>query len=1045
MKAFLNDIELDLPPDFALPIEQHSPIFSLDELRIADFSMNITFPGTSQNQRAFNFAHQLHQREKTIVYENFRLETENGVMHGVLELARTGTGDSRIAADYETTFFTNLLPIDIFETPLKDIVNKTVPTGADTNQVIAFAKSQNAAQMSSNGITGAIMKFQPHYNPKFYADLNPDFYPKAEEYDREKTYEVDDRVWINAHETREGRKYFICIDDAPEHHHPLTATDYWQPYAAGIVNAWDSDQSRFPRVTISYLNGQREMDIPEWYRYNSIDRYNLVPWLQLHDVIRNLAEALGYKAVGDYMDDPEEQRALLFSNFALDDRRFDKVIAVRTEPVEGDTNFVHIPAVQFEPPEEYDPLDIWDNNEGGVINDATKTMFFHITGKFTPVTDDWFYNVVRLWVWPEDEFNPIGDPRMHYPRMEFFHDQFYTGICDFETQVILPPQMNDGFDRPTKLYFFAEGYNTNTTNVDFIRVDLSEVLIEVLFPDTYADRVYAPQINYRDHMPDMTAAEWLLALKQFRNLHISFNPLSREMALRYADAIYANQQPATDITLHHTAIEKTEHKPEKRFLFNFQSVPMPAIDLDDYIILAPVSTITELPPPPPAHYPTGSKSGFACIVQNENNWYITTTREVGTSKRLIWKRHGTNYPDLRVHNRGELTEIKPAVSTLPMTRIYDAQGYEVLMPESDDTGRSRAFPLDGSRPDFKILYWLSIDTSGDSPEYPLSSPVGRNTAGTTLWPTKMDWEYIYNTYYLHTLPSLALEEIITATYYLSPYLAQLITFHYPVLLQHVPTLFIRTSRTIAAGERLLQAESRKIKTMKLEIVEGGGDAPEPEFDLWTPADIDTLLWLDFNDSESIILDNDNNIQEALDKSGNNNNATQIDADKRPGYQENELNVLTNDGSDKYLNCEIILSGNVTIFQVFNNSRINWYMPVVARTPDIFGVRSNNNPITSYNKAEYVDGYAAIVLPPGERGIMSGVDEVPGNTVVPLCIGGDIDYANRRIIGSICEYIILDNVITTGLRQKIEGYLAHKWKLSHKLPVIHPYRSMPPVK
>ena len=45
---------------------------------------------------------------------------------------------------------------------------------------------------------------------------------------------------------------------------------------------------------------------------------------------------------------------------------------------------------------------------------------------------------------------------------------------------------------------------------------------------------------------------------------------------------------------------------------------------------------------------------------------------------------------------------------------------------------------------------------------------------------------------------------------------------------------------------------------------------------------------------------------------------------------------------------------------------------------------------------------------------------------------------------IAEIILCHDVSDT-IREKIEGYLAHKWGLESNLPTNHPYKSQPPLK
>jgi hypothetical protein len=56
------------------------------------------------------------------------------------------------------------------------------------------------------------------------------------------------------------------------------------------------------------------------------------------------------------------------------------------------------------------------------------------------------------------------------------------------------------------------------------------------------------------------------------------------------------------------------------------------------------------------------------------------------------------------------------------------------------------------------------------------------------------------------------------------------------------------------------------------------------------------------------------------------------------------------------------------------------------------------------------------------------------------IGGLSTYQNT----SIGEVVIINGVVSTADRQKLEGYLAHKWGLATRLPTNHPYKSTAPM-
>ena len=55
----------------------------------------------------------------------------------------------------------------------------------------------------------------------------------------------------------------------------------------------------------------------------------------------------------------------------------------------------------------------------------------------------------------------------------------------------------------------------------------------------------------------------------------------------------------------------------------------------------------------------------------------------------------------------------------------------------------------------------------------------------------------------------------------------------------------------------------------------------------------------------------------------------------------------------------------------------------------------------------------------------------------------MDKVGEDFSGEIAEVLVFDEQINSVSRQKIEGYLAHKWNLSSQLPELHPYADAPP--
>ena len=61
----------------------------------------------------------------------------------------------------------------------------------------------------------------------------------------------------------------------------------------------------------------------------------------------------------------------------------------------------------------------------------------------------------------------------------------------------------------------------------------------------------------------------------------------------------------------------------------------------------------------------------------------------------------------------------------------------------------------------------------------------------------------------------------------------------------------------------------------------------------------------------------------------------------------------------------------------------------------------------------------------------------------LTIGAGIAGLDRLLSGDLAEIMITRTALTVAERQRLEGYLAHKWGLATSLPPAHPFRAAPP--
>ena len=231
---------------------------------------------------------------------------------------------------------------------------------------------------------------------------------------------------------------------------------------------------------------------------------------------------------------------------------------------------------------------------------------------------------------------------------------------------------------------------------------------------------------------------------------------------------------------------------------------------------------------------------------------------------------------------------------------------------------------------------------------------------------------------------------------------------------------------------------------------------------WTPAELTTQLWLDAADS-STIEENGGKVSQWDDKSGNNNHATQGSSGNQPAYQANGWDgtkpALYLDGSND----------NMTINGTFTN---NSGVAIMVYKPDndnLYGLfTASRNSWTLYsNNSSYESTFRTGRLENVANGQMSSNDPniymIEANSSAPIYTmyrdGTSIysttgnftfednitalNFGGRNLKGWIAETILLDDIPSQEERQKLEGYLAHKWGLTANLPSGHPYKDVAP--
>jgi len=240
---------------------------------------------------------------------------------------------------------------------------------------------------------------------------------------------------------------------------------------------------------------------------------------------------------------------------------------------------------------------------------------------------------------------------------------------------------------------------------------------------------------------------------------------------------------------------------------------------------------------------------------------------------------------------------------------------------------------------------------------------------------------------------------------------------------------------------------------------------------WTPADIDTALWLDAADA-STINESGGAVSQWNDKSGNGRNVTQATSSRQPAYTSSGLNgknVIT--FADDFLSNANLDWGDSpsSVFIALGPSGTGTYRNIITTGSGVinqwsYGLIPNN----AYAIFQILVGFQAFSVTPAITDIVcfTSAGRVSTSVSATLTTNGTLNGTQTRsnanltsaagitigsnnsvtepYVGFIAEIVLVPEIVSTKTRQQMEGYLAHKWGLTANLPADHPYKTAVPV-
>jgi hypothetical protein len=254
-----------------------------------------------------------------------------------------------------------------------------------------------------------------------------------------------------------------------------------------------------------------------------------------------------------------------------------------------------------------------------------------------------------------------------------------------------------------------------------------------------------------------------------------------------------------------------------------------------------------------------------------------------------------------------------------------------------------------------------------------------------------------------------------------------------------------------------------------------------QYGLWYPGLIATSLWLDAADAPTVTTVS-GAVSQWNDKSGNSRNATQATTSNRPIISATGLNSRQSvnfDGNGDNLVLPTGFLNGATAFSVAfvllgplqNNDAI--FGPATANSTGLELVWTNTASLPTLVRInggnKITSGLWSINSQPTISTLQAGASVTAGwlnGTTVNAAsstgiaaltfngvysigtydnsgTGGNPSGSNVSAQMNLSEFIISTAIWSLSDRQKVEGYLAHKWGLTANLPAGHPYKTVGP--
>lgn len=456
------------------------------------------------------------------------------------------------------------------------------------------------------------------------------------------------------------------------------------PTFQDIINKWNIGTQSFDRNDKDVVN------------YNE---HSLSPWLYLCYVVKEIFSSLGYSSGGSFFQHPEIKKLLLYNNYALD--RVNDIFRGSYNgpdlPVALLTGESHvIPIDDVTTPPNSDPEELFNTATHEFTLDEYGEYAITCNINLTQTSGSPGDISIELWVDGVFAYGVLADPTNLQP--------FTFTLSQVNKKLTLRIfAMGDiSYTLHSATFFVLKGYHPLLN-------------------------VFSKTIEYKNHVPDVTVKDFLIALRKIPGLKITYAAGENKVDLDFNQDIFnAKRDDITNKAARDYDIEPNNGK-GFTLVFDFEGDSLlddNFPDLSELKKAGEFATYADLPEP------TGV--GYYAVVLNTNKIY----RVVYDGPDLVWELFSDNYYDYVIGDGTQ--EIRSGFSPVFMI-IGNMTGGHGIMPNIEQLGSTPAFTTGKNAFPLKLAIWHGMQP-GFGGDYPLASALNRDFNGDVIGNLTLRWD-----------------------------------------------------------------------------------------------------------------------------------------------------------------------------------------------------------------------------------------------------------------------------------------------------------------